>query len=251
MIKLFIKNRKHQKVAIVVEEVSNQKGLAFVMHGLGGYKDQPHIRTIAKAFFDNGYTVVTFDTTNTFGESEGLFDDATVTNYYEDLEDVIEWTKTQKWYEEPFCLAGHSLGGICTALYAENYPEQVKALAPTATIVSGKLSLEKEGDYEIWKKVGYKEKISRSKGISGKLKWSHMEDRLKYDLVPKANLLTMPVLMMVGSGDTSTPLKHQQILFDVLLGPKELHIITGSEHTFREPHLREVYNLFDKWITKI
>lgn len=252
MEKLLIKNRKGQKVAVVVELAQEAKGLAFVMHGLGGFKEQAHIREMAKAFLDNNYSVVTFDTTNTFGESDGIYDDATVTNYYADLEDVIAWAKGQPWYMEPFCLAGHSLGGISTALYAENHAFEVKALAPIATVVSGKLSLEKDDSWHEWKRIGYRERKSNSKpGMSGKLKWSHMEDRLKYDLLPKASALTMPVLLIVGSNDVMTPFEHQQMLYDVLPGPKEIHIIDGSQHTFREPqHLEQLYKYFDEWIKK-
>ena len=41
------------------------------MHGLGGFKEQPHIRAFAEAFTVKNFTVVTFDAANTFGESEG------------------------------------------------------------------------------------------------------------------------------------------------------------------------------------
>ncbi|MBT4335499.1 hypothetical protein HOD65_03435, partial [bacterium] len=111
--KVIIKNRKGQGIVVLLEIAPDQKGLAFVMHGLGGYKEQPHVEVFAKAFLDNNYSVIRFDTTNTFGESDGNYEDATISNYYEDLEDVIEWAKNQEWYQEPFCLAGHSLGGIC------------------------------------------------------------------------------------------------------------------------------------------
>ncbi len=93
MEKITIQNRKKQKIVLILEKAENQKGLAFVAHGLGGFKEQPHIETFAKAFSDAGYTVIRFDTTNTYGESEGDYADATTTNYYEDLEDVISWRK--------------------------------------------------------------------------------------------------------------------------------------------------------------
>ncbi len=117
---IFIKNRKKQSISVAVERANNAKGLVFVMHGLGGSKKQPHIITFADAFGGSGYDVVRFDTTNTFGESDGKYEDATVTNYYEDLEDVIQWAQGQDWYREPFTLVGHSLGGFCTALFTEH-----------------------------------------------------------------------------------------------------------------------------------
>lgn len=255
MEKMTIKNRKGQSIVVLLEKTENPKGLAFVMHGLGGFKEQAHIETFANAFKEKGYAVVRFDTTNTIGESEGSYEDATVTNYYEDLEDVIIWAKNQEWYQEPFVLSGHSLGGICTALYAQKFPEKVKALAPISTVVSGKLSIESKPKEEMeeWERTGYKIEPSASKpGVMKKLKWSHMEDRLKYDLLPNVDKLNMPVLMIVGDQDKSTLAGHQQVLFDKLPGQKELHIIKGAPHTFRDKeHLDEIRSIFLNWIEKI
>jgi len=255
MQKIKIENRKEQKIAVIVEENLKAKSLAFVMHGLGGFKEQLHIQNIAQSFKDVGMTVVRFDTTNTLGESDGDYADATVTNYYQDLEDVISWAEQQEWYQEPFYLAGHSLGAGCVALYAENYPDKVKALAPISSVVSGKLSFEAHPKEELekWKKDGLYTSTSNSKpGIIKSLKWSHMEDRLKYDLLEKVDKLIMPVLLVVGENDTSTPIKHQQILLDALPGEKELHIIKNAPHTFRESvHIKELKNILDNWIKKI
>lgn len=62
--KLFIDNRKDQKISVIVEKTENQKGLAFVMHGLGGFKEQNHIQTFAEAFKEENFTAIRFDTTN-------------------------------------------------------------------------------------------------------------------------------------------------------------------------------------------
>lgn len=254
MQKLFIKNRKQQNIAVLVEKAENPQGLVFVMHGLGGFKEQPHVETFAQAFKDNGYSVIRFDTTNSFGESEGDYADATVTNYYEDLEDVIAWSRSQDLYQEPFVLCGHSLGGISTALYAQKYPERVKALAPISTVVTGKLSAETYTKEEVdnWRKTGWHTTIGYSSGIKKTLKWSHMEDRLKYDLLIDAHKLTMPTLLLVGELDSSTPAKHQQLLFDKLPGEKDLHIIKNAPHTFvTKEHLDEVYSTISNWLKKI
>lgn len=250
--KIFIKNAQGQKISVLIDKSENPKELAFVMHGQGGFKEQPHIETLARVFQENGFTVVRFDTRNTIGESEGLMENASITSYYQDLEDVIAWTEKQPWYQEPFWLAGHSLGGICIALYAEKYPQKVKALAPISTVVSGKLSWETHDPKELeeWKSTGWQVSESVSKpGVMKRLKWANIEDRLKYDLLGQVNKLTMPVLLIVGEKDTGTPPKHQKLLFDRLPGAKEIHIIKGAEHTFREPqHLEEIKQIFNLWI---
>lgn len=250
-----IKNRKGQNIIVIIEKAPSQQNLVFIMHGLGGFKEQPHLQVMADAFKENGYTTVRFDTTNTIGESDGKYEDATTTNYYEDLKDVISWAETQEWYQEPFCLAGHSLGSICIALYTESHPEKVKALAPISTVVSGKLSFEAHSKKELkeWKRTGWQIKESKSKsGIMKKLPWFHMEDRLKYNLLDKIDKLTMPVLLIVGENDESTPPKHQKILYDKLPGKKEMHIIKGATHTFRkEKYLQEIKEIFLNWINSL
>jgi len=60
----------------------------------------------------------------------------------------------------------------------------------------------------------------------------------------------MPVLLIVGDKDKYAP--HQDILYEKLPGEKELHVIKGSGHCFRSPdYLRQLKNIFDKWIGKI
>ncbi|HAV11028.1 MAG TPA: hypothetical protein DCX32_00555 [Candidatus Moranbacteria bacterium] len=251
--KTFIQNRKKQKIAVIVEENENPRGLVFVMHGLSGCKDQSHIKAFASAFSEKGFAVIRFDTTNTLGESDGDLIDATLTNYYEDLEDVIRWSESQSWHQEPFVLVGHSLGAISSILFAEKYPEKVKAIAPISTVVSGELT-EDTPDFKAiadeWEKKGIREWESSSQpGVVKRLKWSHVEDRRKYDSLLQVQKLTMPVLMIVGDLDNVTPLEHQQLFFDKLPGKKEIHVIKGAEHTFKEKeHLEEIREIFKKWI---
>jgi pimeloyl-ACP methyl ester carboxylesterase len=254
MKKLFIKNRHDKKIAVIIEKPDQPIGLAFVMHGFGGMKSTPHLETFAKVFFNNNYIVIRFDVTHTYGESEGNYEDATTTNYYEDLEDVINWSKSQAWYQEPFILGGHSTGGTCTALYAEKYPKEIKALAPISVLVSGELYLKDCNREELAEseRTGWQIRASHSQpGIIKKLKWQpYVKDLVKHDLLPEVNKLTMPILLIVGELDDVCPLAHQEILFNALpTVKKELHIIQGAPHTFRdENHLQEIYSIMDKWL---
>ncbi len=226
------------------------------MHGLSGIKERPHLDAFAQAFIEYGYTAVRFDSTNTFGESDGKYEDATLTNSFEDLEDVIKWAKTQEWYIEPFCLCGHSLGAISGALFAEKNPALVKGLAPVSTIVSGALWIEAEkksrpAEYVEWERTGWRIASSESTpGLVKRLKWSPFkEDILKYDLLQNVDRLTMPVLLITGENDGIAPAEHQEIFYKALPGRKELHIIKNGPHTFCDfGQLAEIKGIFAQWI---
>jgi pimeloyl-ACP methyl ester carboxylesterase len=253
--KTFIQNRKGQKFCVLIEETPNAKGLAFVMHGLGVSKELPPMEVIAHTLSDNNYTVVRFDATNSYGESDGNYADATTTGYYQDLEDIINWSKNQAWYNEPFILAGHSLGALCCGLYSQKFPEKIKGLALFSSVVSGQLTYEATDPEELkkWRKTGWRisESVSRP-GLIKKLKWSEMEDRLKYSLLTYIKKLTMPILMVAGETDTLTPVAHQQILFKELNTKKEMHVVKNAWHNFsQQQESEEIKDILNNWLNNL
>lgn len=58
MNKTTIQNRKGQNVVVLVEEVKNSKGLAFIMHGLGGFKEQTHLQAMTDALREREDTML-------------------------------------------------------------------------------------------------------------------------------------------------------------------------------------------------
>jgi len=258
MEKEFIKNRKGQEIAVVIDKPNKQQGLVFVIHGLGGFKEQYQMEAMAKAFRDNNYTVIRFDTTNSIGESGGKLEDATMTNYYQDLEDVVEWAKSKDWYQEPFCLTGHSVGGFCVIWFAMNHPQKVKAIAPISPVVSGELfsqTKEISEELESWKNTGIREWESTSKpGLIKRLKYDFIEDSYQYDLLKAVEQIRVPILLVIGELDETTPLKHQRLLYQALPSnqKKELHIINGARHTFAEEGaLEQLESIISEWVRKI
>ena len=74
----------------------------------------------------------------------------------------------------------------------------------------------------------------------------------KYDFLETADRLTMPILLIVGEKDESTPVKHQKMLYEKLPGKKEIHIIKDAPHTFRKrKQLRQIKKIMKNWIKKI
>ena len=104
-----------------------------------------------------------------------------------------------------------------------------------------------------WEESGWR--IEESSSVPGRIRrlpWSHMVDRLKYDVIVEADKLTMPVLLIVGGADDTTPYEHQELFYRALKTKKELHAIEKANHVFtEEKQLLEIKRLISKWIDSL
>jgi alpha-beta hydrolase superfamily lysophospholipase len=249
-----IKNRKGLNIAVLVELAKKQENLVFLMHGFGFFKEFPLIQEIATIFKNNNFTVIRFDATNSIGQSNGKMEDGNVTGYCEDLNDVINWAKNQKWYQEPFFLAGHSAGAYCVSKYAANNPSKVKALALFSPFVSGKLFIETDEIKPFlleWQKTGIRQwESSSTPGVIKKLRYQFVEDCLRHNILDYANKIKCPVLFISGENDTTIPIKDQKLFLDKLVTQKDFHLIKNADHNFKPEEnfkeLREIVENFAK-----
>lgn len=243
------------RISVLVEHPQTPTGVAFIMHGLGGFKEQKHIEAMARAMQACSYTTIRFDARNALGESDGDMMQVSITQYNEDLRSVIEWATTQPWFSEPFGLAGHSMGGFAVTLFAELNPARVRWLIPFAGNVSGKYSRDRHPAEELeeWKRRGFTEAVSVSKpGVVKRTPWALMEDIVQYDALPKADKLTMAKLFIVGSGDRSVPIEQVRRLYDSVPEPKRLEIVPSAPHTFRTPeHLTALRTVIRDWLPTV
>lgn len=249
--KTAIANRSNLKMTVYVDTPSQPKGLVFIAHGLGGFAKQVHIEAFAQSFLANNYRVVRFDATHALGESEGELAEVTYDTYISDLEDVIAWAKQQDWFTSPFALCGHSMGAQSTTWYAEHNPDDISLLLPMAPTVNYELhSTTMPAEFlKQWQQEGYKEMMSRSMpGVMKRMNWTVQESLKKFDILPLAGNLIMPVLMIVGSQDNPSPPKHQQIFMNLVgSNNKQLTILDGLEHSYRN----DVTNLYDEGIENV
>jgi pimeloyl-ACP methyl ester carboxylesterase len=148
---------------------------------------------------------------------------------------------------------------MSVAHYAEANPKEVLCLAPISTTINYELLVQSHGERYLndWKTKGHLVETSTSKpGVIKHIGWGLMEDLKKYDLLQGAKQLTMPVLLMVGDKDHGTPYKHQQILFNKILGTKKLVEIKNADHSFRTPSdketkTQEVTKVISNWLQDI
>jgi alpha-beta hydrolase superfamily lysophospholipase len=253
MEKINIENRKGLKIAVLIEEVKNQKGLVFLMHGFGSFKEHKLLEKTARIFNEEGFTAIRFDATSSIGESEGDIEDGTMTGYLEDLEDVIEWAKLQKWYKEPFSLVGHSLGGYCVVAYGAANQNKVNNLILFNSVISGKLFQETEEIKPIlkeWKENGVREWESLSSpGVKKRQKYIFIEDGLNHDLLKIVDKIKCPVLMIAGEEDKIVPVEYQKMLFDKINSKKQFYIVEDGNHDLKDKEdSQELFEVINNWI---
>ena len=157
----WIQNPQNQSIFVKADGLENASHhkLAIIQHGLASNMNHVAVQEAKKAFLDNHYVVITFDSRYSLGEGNNDVEKVQLKTFTEDLETIVNWAKKQPFYAKPFALAGHSLGGASVIKFSAKYPEYVSVLVPITPVISGK-SWEKScmknlGDFCLnWKQKG-------------------------------------------------------------------------------------------------
>ena len=253
--KLHLKNRRGQNiVGILTKPDSEIIGTAVLQHGYGSTKESASINSIQTSLLKNNFQVFNFDTTNSIGESDGIYVDARAGLHADDFEDVVDWTSGQDWYVEGLIVAGGSMGGFSALRYAIKNPKKVSYVIGLVPLVSGPLRIgtmeaENPGILKNWEEQGYWERESSTMpGLVRRNPWEYILDLRQHDLIPLASNLSMPVLLMSGELDTWIPSEHIQLLFENIPHKnKSFKIIKGAPHTMRN-HTDQVMDIISKWL---
>ncbi|MDS0524206.1 lysophospholipase [Clostridium sp. SHJSY1] len=118
------KLRENEKCPIVI-----------IMHGFTSNRNNKLLVRITEKLLENGIASVRFDF-NGHGDSEGLFEDMTVTNEIEDAGEILRYVR-QLDFVESISILGHSQGGVVAGMTAGYYPDEITCLvqmAPAATL---------------------------------------------------------------------------------------------------------------------
>ncbi|MGB0372284.1 MAG: alpha/beta hydrolase [Opitutales bacterium] len=113
--------------------------LVILGHGLTGDKDRPIIVDASQALSEAGFNTLSFSYAGN-GNSEGRFEDATISKEAKDLESVINAVSDS--YKN-IAYLGHSMGGA-VGLLQSSRDTRIKALISIAGMVNTKLFAETE-----------------------------------------------------------------------------------------------------------
>lgn len=247
--KLF-QNSKGIKLCGIFEDAGKgiDAPIVILCHGFSSNKNNSTHTRLAPLLAAQGIASFRFDFFG-HGESEGKFEDITLSEAIDDLEHALVTVKA-KGYSR-IGLLGSSFGGMAALLFAARHPELIAVVlkCPVSDYL-GKIIAQKS-KYEIseWKTRGFIPYF-RHIGEALRLNYAFFEDTEKHDGYAAAPKLTMPVFIVHGDADTTVPLAQSEKTAS-LIPHGELVIIPGADHRFSQPaHFEQMIQLIITFFTK-
>ena len=230
IIRAKIPSSKGNLSAVIHYPKSETERLAVLCPGYVDSKDYKHLVSLAELLSKEGYTVVRFEPTWTW-ESEGDISDYTVTQYLEDIKNVIEYMLDQSNYRH-ILLGGHSNGGQVSILYAarDQRVSIVLGIMPSGPVTGQRR--------EKWEKAGIginqrdlPNNIEEKKEFH--VPFSYVLDRDQYNVVGDAKKVRCPIILIAGELDDLASPEDVKEIFDNSNEPKRFFVIKGIEHDYR------------------
>lgn len=255
--KISFKNRKGQKIAgVMVKPGEKEKyPLVILCHGFSSQKNNQTNTTLAPLLAEQGIGSLRFDF-NGHGESEGKFEDITLSGAADDINAALEYLKKIEWADKhKIGLFGSSFGGGAAVLAASK-TIGLKALilkCPAVDYSNQKIREIGIDGLAEWKRKGwtyYIKSTGKDAGKKFKIKYSLFEDRQKQDLFKEAKKIRIPTLIIHGTADTVVLFSDSEALVESL-HRVWLKPIEGANHWFSEPaHFNKMVELAMNWLPK-
>ena len=218
-----IKNASGEKIDYSFHPGSEKNFyLLIIGHGLIGSKDSPLVSALAEKVASEGMSVLRFSFTGN-GDSEGRFEECTISKEIEDLQSILTIVTERGW--RPI-FAGHSLGSAVGVLTA-SIDSRIQLLISLAGMVKTEVFCETEfgtvvpGQGYMWGNSNYplsEEFVNDMKQIKS--------------VLPRASGLGLPWLLVHGTADEIVPVTDSQLLVQKFETSRELVEIDGACHQF-------------------
>lgn len=231
--KLFFPNSKGNKLCAILSDPTEDKTkpIIIMMHGFASNKDTAKNLEFQKLFNQAGIATFRVDFFG-HGESEGAFEDITVSEGVDDILQAIAYLKEQGYTK--IGLTGSSFGGICSMVAASETHDLfvLGLICPVSNLEEIERNRKSEISIDAWQKTGYRY-FEKHTGEKLQLKYAYFEDAVKnlgYDAAPK---ITVPTIIVHGDADTNVPIEQSQKT-SKLIPDCKLVVIPGADHRFTE-----------------
>ncbi|MFC7337186.1 alpha/beta hydrolase [Haloferula chungangensis] len=232
------KNRHGERINSAFHPGKREDLLVVLGHGVTGNMDRPLMVAVAEQLSQAGWPCLRISFSGN-GESEGKFEDSTVSKECEDLSDVLD--QLPDGVRVAYC--GHSMGGAVGLKSAAD--PRIEVLVSLAGMVRTALFCETEfGDQTPGSGFMWDEKDCP-------LSQAFVDDMKQIgDLLDEAGKLTKPYLLIHGTADDVVLPADSIDAFEAAQGPKHLLEIDGAEHSFDDESYPELVSAIDEWLSE-
>jgi dienelactone hydrolase len=221
------------------------------VHGLGGHRRERHVKAVCDGLGRSGVLTLRVDLTNNRGESEGRFEDMTLSGEVADaaaaLDHLIGHPLTDA---SRVGVAGHSFGGLVSALLAAR-DQRIRTVAPLSPVFDMRtrlLSMLGEAGIAEWKRKGFRE-------LGGGMRQGYQfwEDLQEVEVLEEVSRIIAPLFVLVGSGPDEVPVDQAgAYVHHAQSAWKRFEVIGGASHTYPERrHLESVVSATTGWISSV
>ena len=247
--KIFIPNKRGQKLAAVIDEPSGAAqpaAYAVFAHCFTCSKDLKAMPNINSSLAASEIATVRFDMTG-IGESEGDFTETNFTTQIEDFLSVAEFLKQN--YEAPKFAIGHSLGGSvaikCAMKLSSIHAAAVIAAPSEPYLLSLKL---KKTRAEAIKSGTAQREIG---GVKYKFRPEFFTDLEKYDMERDLRNFKKPLLIIHSYADTYSDYTNAEVLYSHANEPKKLILLDDIDHLMlRKSDAVKIGSYIAEWFKK-
>jgi fermentation-respiration switch protein FrsA (DUF1100 family) len=220
--------------------------LVVVCHGFTGSKEGGGgAVAMSDQLAHRGFATLLFDFTGC-GESEGLWEEITLSRQVDDLGAVVGWARSRGYRK--IILNGRSFGGATVLAYAAA-DRQITAVCTWAAVARPLQLFSGFAGKKISPGGPAGEKIALNDGTGSIcLQRRFFQDLQRHDLPDcAARLAPRPLLLIHGTADEVVPVADAQLLFDSAGEPKKLALVKDADHRFTD-HWRQAWDLFFNWL---
>lgn len=254
--KVLLKNSEGLKLASIIHypNKDQQYPAVIILHGFMGHKEEAHLEELAKTLAKNGFVAIRFDCSG-LGESGGIFEkDYSMSNYLKDIKSVYDYLRKLKFVNKnKIGIAGHSMGGMLSIIFASQYPEVSVCVAispPTMMIMVNWIKLV----IEEWRRVGWIFEVLSRDGSRIKIPFSFIQDANKFNVLNFVQKIHSPFLLVLGLADDAVSPNNSRKIFKIANEPKELLELAGVGYDYKNhPEFikivnEKMLNFLKKWL---